>query len=132
MVNIKNVSPMSELDVPLLGRHVKRGEVVEVSPEHAERLLLQGDVWRLVANVPPAPNTKNVGKADLLAHAALLGIVVPDGATKADIATLINEQLDAAEDTVPILQGDHAGDGDEGEDNDSIDAGSDASETKGE
>lgn len=42
MQNIKNVSPLGEIDVLLLGRIVKRGEVVEVSNEHAKELIRQG------------------------------------------------------------------------------------------
>lgn len=35
MPKIKNVSPYGDLDVPLLGRVVAAGEVVEVSAAHA-------------------------------------------------------------------------------------------------
>lgn len=40
-VNIKNVSPFGELDVPLLRRIVGPGEIVEVDEEHARLLLIQ-------------------------------------------------------------------------------------------
>lgn len=89
LVQIRLVSPRPALEVPLLrGRIVKRGEVIEVSPEHAEVLTRQA-IWLRVE--APAPGSKNVTRPDLLAHAESLGIAVPDGATKADIATLINE-----------------------------------------
>ncbi len=45
MLKIKNVSPLGDLDVPLLGRVVKAGEVVEVTKEQSSKLLAQGDVW---------------------------------------------------------------------------------------
>jgi len=41
---IKNVSPMGDLDVPLLRRVVKAGEVVDVTEDQALRLLPQ-DIW---------------------------------------------------------------------------------------
>jgi hypothetical protein len=40
-INIKNVSPFGELDVPLLRRIVERDEVLEVDEEHARLLLVQ-------------------------------------------------------------------------------------------
>jgi hypothetical protein len=40
-INIKNVSPFGELDVPLLRRIVERDEVIEVDEEHARLLLIQ-------------------------------------------------------------------------------------------
>ena len=44
MPQIKNVSPMGDLDVPLLRRVVKAGEVVDVTEDQALRLLPQ-DIW---------------------------------------------------------------------------------------
>lgn len=44
MAHIRNDSPLGDLDVPLLRRVVKAGEVVEVTDEHAE-ILLQQDIW---------------------------------------------------------------------------------------
>jgi hypothetical protein len=41
MVKIKNVSPFGDLDIPLLGRVVAAGEIVEVTDEEAEILLQQ-------------------------------------------------------------------------------------------
>jgi hypothetical protein len=92
LVRIRNVSPRAALEVPLLrGRIVKRGEIIEVSPEHATRLIRQA-IWLRVEE--PARGSKNVNKPELLAHAASLGIDVPEDATKAAIATLINEYMD--------------------------------------
>lgn len=45
MPQIKNVSPLGDLDVPLLRRIVRAGEVVDVADEHAARLLEQADIW---------------------------------------------------------------------------------------
>ncbi len=45
MLKIKNVSPLGDLDVPLLGRVVKSGEVVEVTNDQSSRLLAQSDIW---------------------------------------------------------------------------------------
>lgn len=42
MEKIKNVSPLGDLEVVLLGRVVAAGEVVEVSNEHAKELTKQG------------------------------------------------------------------------------------------
>lgn len=44
MTQIRNDSPLGDLDVPLLRRVVERGEVVDVSDEHAA-ILLQQDIW---------------------------------------------------------------------------------------
>lgn len=43
-MKIKNVSPLGDLDVPLLGRVVRRGETVDVPAEAATRLLKQ-EIW---------------------------------------------------------------------------------------
>lgn len=43
MPAIKNVSPVGALDVPLIGRTVEAGEVVEVSAEAAALLTAQPD-----------------------------------------------------------------------------------------
>lgn len=48
MTIIKNVSPLGELDVPLLGRFLKAGEEIEVSDEVAERLLPQAENYQPV------------------------------------------------------------------------------------
>jgi len=139
VVKIKNVSPVGDLDVPLLARSVKRGEVVEVSPEHAQRLLRQGDVWRAVGSVddPSQRPADNAKKPAWVAHAEHLGVEGAAAMTKPELmeatAPAVVEGdgvVGVGEDGIPILHA--AGDGDSGEDNDSIDAGSDASETKGE
>lgn len=43
MPKIKNVSPFGDLDVPLLGRVVESGSILEVSEEEARILLMQED-----------------------------------------------------------------------------------------
>ena len=45
---IKNVSPLGELDVPLLGRFIEHGEEFEVSEDQAERLLPQAENYEPV------------------------------------------------------------------------------------
>lgn len=45
---IKNVSPLGELDVPLLGRFIDYGEEFEVSKDQAERLLPQAENYEPV------------------------------------------------------------------------------------
>lgn len=54
MVKIRNTSPRGALDVPLLGRVVEAGEVVDVDPAHAARLLKQVDNWQPADPTPPA------------------------------------------------------------------------------
>lgn len=46
-MRIRNDSPVGDLDVPLLRRVVERGDEVDVSAEHAARLLQQ-DIWTAV------------------------------------------------------------------------------------
>lgn len=46
---VKNVSRFGDLDVPLLGREVAHGEVVDVTDEQAALLLAQPDNWEPVA-----------------------------------------------------------------------------------
>ena len=41
-MKIKNVSPLGDLDVLLLGREVKAGEVVEATKEQAAELIAAG------------------------------------------------------------------------------------------
>lgn len=63
MPKLKNINPLGQVDVPLLRRQgepfgvegsgcLEPGEVFEVSPEVAKRLLEQSDNFRLVK--PPA------------------------------------------------------------------------------
>ena len=47
MPTIKNVSPVGDLDVPLLHRIVKAGEAVTVTEDQARRLLPQ-EIWEPV------------------------------------------------------------------------------------
>lgn len=48
MTIIKNVSPLGDLDVPLLGRFLDAGEEIEVSDDVAERLLPQAENYEPV------------------------------------------------------------------------------------
>lgn len=48
MPKFKNVSPLGVLDLPLLGRVVEPGEVVEVSAEQARHLEGQVAAWQPV------------------------------------------------------------------------------------
>lgn len=63
---IRNISPYGDLDVPLLGVIVPAGEVVEVTDEQAEGLLMQAENWEGVADAPPTdappftPTTEDV------------------------------------------------------------------------
>lgn len=43
MPKIKNVSPFGDLEVPLLGRVIEHGSIVEVSEDEARQLLMQSD-----------------------------------------------------------------------------------------
>ena len=48
MSKIRNVSSQGDLEVPLLRRVVKAGEVFEVPADVAELLLAQSDIWAAV------------------------------------------------------------------------------------
>ena|GEM_PF-4026420 len=48
MAKVKNVSSQGDLELPLLGRIVKAGEVFEVPADVAELLGVQPDVWAVV------------------------------------------------------------------------------------
>lgn len=99
MTLIRNVSPRGALDVPLLGRGVATGEVVEVSPEHAAILLAQVDNWHpadpdvlkgaaLAAALDdaglPATGTADEKRAALAAFEQLDADTTPPGTTTAD------------------------------------------------
>jgi hypothetical protein len=47
-MKIKNVSPLGDLDLPLIGRVVAHGEVFEVSDGEAESLVGQPTNWQQV------------------------------------------------------------------------------------
>lgn len=53
MPRYQNVSPLGALELPLLGRVVEPGEVVEVSDEQATSLHGQEATWQPVADPPP-------------------------------------------------------------------------------
>lgn len=46
MPTIRNVSPIGDLDVPLLRRVVRAGEEIEVTKDQAEALLAQASNWQ--------------------------------------------------------------------------------------
>lgn len=50
---IRNVSPIGDLDVPLLRRIVRAGEEIEVTKDQADALLAQTSNWK--------PGKKNAG-----------------------------------------------------------------------
>lgn len=47
-MKLKNISPLGDLDVPLLRRSVSAGEVFEVPSDIGALLLSQPDVWASV------------------------------------------------------------------------------------
>lgn len=48
MAKVKNVSTQGDLELPMLGRIVKAGEVFEVPADVAELLVVQSNVWAAV------------------------------------------------------------------------------------
>jgi hypothetical protein len=54
MPKFKNVSPLGALDLPLIGRVVDRGEVIEVTAAQAKHLRGQTDTWKPVGSSNPA------------------------------------------------------------------------------
>lgn len=59
MVKIKNVSPFGDLDIPLLGRIVAAGEIVEVTDEEAAILLMQESNYQ-----PVGKDAREIAKAN--------------------------------------------------------------------
>lgn len=59
MVKIKNVSPFGDLDIPLLGRIVAAGEIVEVTEEEAGILLRQEANYQ-----PVGKDAREIAKAN--------------------------------------------------------------------
>jgi hypothetical protein len=57
---VQNVSPLGDLDVPLLRRVVKAGEVVDVAVDQAAALLEQPSNWQ-PARKRAAVTAKNEG-----------------------------------------------------------------------
>lgn len=85
MIKIKNTSPIGDLDVPLLGRVVAVGEVVEVTIDQAQRLMRQSDVWQLADVDTSQRPSESDSKAKWVAFAEHLGIEVVSGMTKSDL-----------------------------------------------
>lgn len=54
MTRIQNTSPLGDLDVPLLRRVVKAGEIVDVPAAHATLLLAQTGTWASPGRTTPA------------------------------------------------------------------------------
>lgn len=48
MSKFRNVSPLGDLDVPVLGRVVKAGETVDVPADLVAGFEVQPDVWSVV------------------------------------------------------------------------------------
>lgn len=66
MPKFKNVSPQGALELPLLGRVVAAGEVIEVTPAQAKGLRGQDAIWRPVKgaggdDTDQAPNAPQIG-----------------------------------------------------------------------
>ena len=53
-MKITNVSPIGDLDVPLLGRIVHGGETVEVTDDQAATLAAQASNWQVTPRSPTA------------------------------------------------------------------------------
>lgn len=51
MAKITNVSPIGDLDVPLLGRIVHAGETVEVTDDQAATLAAQASNWQVTTDI---------------------------------------------------------------------------------
>ena len=64
MPKIQNISPLGDLDVPLLRRAVEAGEVVDVSDDHAELLLAQTGAWAPVAGASRSRRASSTQDAD--------------------------------------------------------------------
>ena len=69
MTRIQNTSPLGDLDVPLLRRIVKAGEIVDVRSDHAALLLAQTGTW-----AAPAKTTRAPAPAEDAAAAALAAL----------------------------------------------------------
>lgn len=82
MPKFKNVSPLGDLDLPLIGRVVEFGEVFEVTDEQALGIAGQAENWEPVEDAEPT-------LADLRSHAAELGLSTTG--RKSDIAARIAE-----------------------------------------
>lgn len=54
MPKFENVGPLGALDLPLVGRVVAPGEVIEVTDEQAKHLNGQDAVWRPVQDTAPS------------------------------------------------------------------------------
>jgi hypothetical protein len=68
------------------GHTVAPGEVVEVPDELAAGLLEQPDRWRPADETSPPPRSgRGSGRKAWAAHAAAIGVVVPDGASRDEI-----------------------------------------------
>ena len=50
MAKLKNISPLGDLDVPVLGRTVKEGETVEISDDLVDGFKDQTSTWELTVS----------------------------------------------------------------------------------
>ena len=73
MPKLKNISPLGDLDVPLLRTVIEAGETVTVTEDQARVLLLQPD------NYEPADRPAKAIAADLRAEQELDGADAHDG-----------------------------------------------------
>lgn len=54
-MNLRNVNPIGDVDLPIVGRVVTAGEVFTVPDDIGTALLDQVGNYELVADAPPAP-----------------------------------------------------------------------------
>lgn len=101
-MKIKNVSPLGDLDVPLLGnRIVKAGEEIDVPNDKAQRLLLQPDNWQAVPDTPTRP-AASAPKADWLDYAASIGVLASEEISKKDLIAAVT-----AHEATPAMNANH-------------------------
>jgi hypothetical protein len=88
-MQFKNISRFGDLDLPLIGRVIAAGEIFETTPEQAELLILQPDLWQ-----PIQPDDlSKLGLADLKALAAQQGIDTTGLKTKADYQAVLQQPV---------------------------------------
>jgi hypothetical protein len=70
MPKFKNVSPLGALDLPLLGRVVEPGEVIEVTAEQAKHLEGQIAAWQPVKGAATNDTSRAANAAQSATSAA--------------------------------------------------------------
>lgn len=88
-MQFKNISKFGDIDLPLIGRVVEAGEIFQTTPEQAELLILQPDLWQ-----PIQPDDlSKLTVADLKALAAQRGIDTSGLKTKADYQAALQQPV---------------------------------------